>query len=146
MNVRQFFDALPQDLLWEVLSVFVGSHSVRKGKLVRKLVRDARSELIENLPRIEVCHIHLYKFNYHAQTFVCLRDGSQLLFCHNPKTGEKGYTFRKKNIKHYSWEPRTFGHQYTPMAVSRDEMTPYVKHTYSSYLDTDKKKAARNVG
>ena len=34
----KLFKALPRDLQWEILSEFVGTHVVRKGKLMRKLV------------------------------------------------------------------------------------------------------------
>jgi hypothetical protein len=38
MSIDQLFNALPRDLQWEILSEFVGTHAVRKGKLMRKLV------------------------------------------------------------------------------------------------------------
>jgi hypothetical protein len=31
------FKALPRDLQWEILADFVGTHTVRNGKLIRKL-------------------------------------------------------------------------------------------------------------
>jgi hypothetical protein len=33
----QLFKALPRDLQWEILVDFVGTHTVRNGKLMRKL-------------------------------------------------------------------------------------------------------------
>ena len=38
MDMNQLFMALPSDLQYEVLAEFVGTHVVRKGKLLRKLV------------------------------------------------------------------------------------------------------------
>lgn len=143
MNMFQLFRELPRDLQWEVLSIFVGSHAVRKGKLIARLVPDDRSRLIERIPRVEVCHIHLYKINYNAKTFVCFRNGNQILYCENPRSGEAGYTYRRKIPMNHSNATRTWNNQYTPLAVSLHLQTPYVKTTYPSYLDTEKKKAAR---
>jgi len=36
--MEKLFKALPRDLQWEVLTEFVGTHVVRRGKLMRKLV------------------------------------------------------------------------------------------------------------
>ncbi len=142
----QLFAALPRDLQWEVLSVFVGSHSVRKGELIRKLVPDARSQMIQDIPRVTTCHIHLYKINYHAKTFVCFRNGNQLLYCEDPRSGETGYTLRTKIPRNCSWEPRVYSNRYTPFTLTSSTATdPYVKNEYVSYFDTEKKKAARRL-
>lgn len=141
----QLFHALPRDLQWEVLSVFVGSHSVRKGMLIRKIVRDDRRfQMMEDMAKVRTCHIYLYQKNYHAKTMVCFYNGNQLLYCENPVSGEQGYNFRKRITRNYSWEPKSYALHYTPMAVSKNVPPPYVKNTYTSYLDTDRKKASRH--
>ncbi len=145
MNMYQLFSALPRDLQWEILALFIGSHSVRKGKLICKLGRDARTVVIEDIPQVTRCYIHLYNIDFNAKTFVCLRDGSQLMYCEDPKTGETGYMYRKRITRHASWEPRCYGRQYTSMARQATALPPYVKHMYPSYPDTEKKKKARRL-
>lgn len=140
----ELFSALPRDLQWEVLTEFVGSHSVRKGKLISKIVRDRRFLMLEDMSRVSICHIYLYQREYHAKTFVCFPNGDQLLFCENPVSGEKGYTFRKRIARRHSREPKSYGRQYTPMAISNNVLPSYVKNSYLSYLDTDKKKNIRH--
>ena len=147
MNMFQLFRSLPQDLQWEVLSEFVGSHAVRKGKLIRRMIaKDPRSVMVANVPRIQRCYIDLYNRDYNAKTFVCMRDGSQLMYCEDPVYGEVGYTFRKKIARESSWEPNCYGRQYTPLPLTAKVLPPYVKHVYPQYPDTYKKKAARRGG
>jgi hypothetical protein len=142
MNMWQLFKNLPRDLRWEVLSEFVGSHAVRKGKLIKKLVFGDRHQMIQDIPRVHKCYIHLYTYRYNAKTNVQLWGGSQLMFCDNPKTGEKGYMFRKRNIRRYSGEDRSYEEIYTPLNDSTT-LSPFEKHFYPSFPDTDKKKKSR---
>ncbi len=142
MNMWQLFKALPRDVQWEVVSVFVGSHSVRKGKLIKKLVVGAKHELIQNIPRIQPCYIGAYNSYFHAKSYVILPSGSQLMFCEDPIYGEMGYTFRKSIKRESCWMPKCYGQQYTPMNNSVILPT-FAKRSYSSYEDTDKKKARR---
>ena len=139
MNMFQLFHALPRDLQWEVLSVFVGSHSVRKGKLIGKIVRDTIA-----IPRIRRCHIYLYNRDYHAETYVSFRDGSQLMFCEDPVSGNAKYTHRRPNRRSNPRENRSYACQHTPLIVSDVVLPPYVKNVYHSYQDTDKKKAEKH--
>ena len=53
MNMDQLFRALPRDLQWEVLTEFTGTHTVRKGKLRRKMVFDAKHQMVQDIPRIQ---------------------------------------------------------------------------------------------
>ena len=137
----QLFQNLPRDLRWEVLSEFVGSHAVRKGKLIKRIVFDDRHQMIRDIPRIHRCYIQLYIYRYNAKTNVQLWSGSQLMFCDNPRTGEMGYLFRKRNIRTYSGEDRSYEQIYTPLNDS-GTLHPFVKHSYPSYEYTDKKKKA----
>ena len=138
----QLFRYLPRDLRWEVLSEFVGSHSVRKGKLIKKMAFGARHQLMLNVPLIQKCNIGTYNTAFYANTFVTMSDGSQLMFCLDPIYGETGYTFRKRIVRECSWMAPCYGRQYTPM---NDTVTlpPFEKHSYPSYEDTDKKKERR---
>ena len=141
----QLFKALPRDLQWEILSEFVGSHSVRNGKLIQKLVFDYRHLKVQYLVfRIVKCNTWVYTTNYNTLTYVWLRDGSQLMFCEDRANGEMGYLFRKKiyasehqNLLMY-WRS-----EYAPMNDSVI-LPPFEKHVYPSYPDTDKKKKKRS--
>ena len=139
MNMEQLFMALPRDLQWEVLSEFVGSHAVRKGKLIKRLVFDDRHQMIKKLPRINRCYIWLYIRNFNATDDVQLQSGSQLMFCEDPKTREMGYLFRKRKPRTHSREELRYALQYTPLNDSVI-LPPFVKHSYPSYEHTDKKK------
>ena len=140
----QLFKNLPRDLRWEVLSEFVGSHAVRKGKLIKKIVFGDRHQMIRDIPRIHKCYIHLYTYRYNTKTNVDLRSGSQLMFCENPKTGETGYMFRKRNICRYWGEDRSYELTYTPLNDSV-VLPPFEKHSYPSFPDTEKKKKIRRL-
>ena len=135
----QLFLTLPRDIQWEVLTEFVGSHAVRKGKLIKRIVVDNRHQMIKKLPRINRCFIWLYIQQFNATDDVQLWGGSQLMFCKNPKTGEMGYVFRKRKIRTHSSEEKSYEHIYTSM---NDSVTlpPFEKHSYPSYENTDKKK------
>lgn len=142
MNMWQLFKHLPRDLRWEVLAEFVGSHAVRKGKLIRKMVFDARHTAVQNVQLIRECNIWLYTNDFKAKTIVYMGEGSQMMYCEDPKSGVANILFRKRNIRTYSREPKSYGRYYTPM---NDSVTlpPFEKHSYPSYEYTDKKKETR---
>ena len=142
MNMEQLFKALPRDLQWEVLSEFVGSHAVRKGKLIKKIVFGARHQMVQDIPRIQKCYIGQYIVAFNTKSFVQLPNGSQLMFCECPYTGYMGYKFRQVLKRECSWMPKAYGLQYTSLTYS-SPLPPFEKHSYPSYEDTDKKKAAR---
>lgn len=138
--MEKLFKDLPRDLQWEILTEFVGSHSVRKGKLIQKIVFDYRHRMLlvhaslhspikstgkPNLCRIVSC----------AQ----LRDNSILAYCHDKVgSGKMGYMFLLLKENNYYLD-----YVYTPMNDSVILPT-FVKHYYTSYEDTDKKKIARH--
>ena len=143
MNMDKLFKALPRDLQWEVLTVFVGSHAVRKGQLIQKLNNlDSKYQLIRDMARIEKCCIGQYIVAFNTKSFVQLPNGSQLMFCECPYTGYMGYKFRQVLKRECSWMPKAYGLQYTSLTYS-DPLPPFEKHTYPSFPDTDKKKAER---
>jgi hypothetical protein len=143
MNIDKLFKALPRDLQWEVLTVFVGSHAVRKGQLIKKIVLDdEKYQLIQDMSRIQKCYIEQYIVAFNTESFVQLSNGSQLMFCKCPYTGYMGYKFRQVLKRECSWMPKAYGLQYTSLTYS-DPLPPFEKHSYPSYEDTDKKKALR---
>ena len=152
MSMDQLFKALPRDLQWEILAEYVGTHVVRKGRLIRKFEFDYRHEMIKYLIfRIVKCNIFVFNWNYDATSLVQMSDGSQLMFCESPINGEMGYVFRKRVVERKNqeswkkelWITKTYTVEYTPMNDSVI-LPPFEKHSYPSYEDTKKKKEARH--
>ena len=136
----KLFKALPRDLQWEILTVFVGSHVVRKGQLIKKIVLDdEKYQLIRDMPRIEKCYIERYIVAFNTISFVQLPNGSQLMFCECPYTGYMGYKYRQVIKRESSCMPKAYGLQYTSLNYS-DPLPSFEKHSYPSFPDTDKKK------
>ena len=48
-TIVNLFKALPQDLQWEILSEFVGTHVVRNGKLMRKMTGEVQLRLLNTM-------------------------------------------------------------------------------------------------
>ena len=108
------------------------------------MVFDDRHKMVKEIPRIDLCSIFVFKWNYNAKTFVQMRDGSQLMFCENPINGEMKYVFRKRVVerknepwKKDTWKTKSWIVEYTPMNDSVI-LPPFKKHSYSSYKDADK--------
>ena len=138
MNMEQLFKALPRDLQWEVLTEFVGSHAVRKGKLIQKIVFDARHTAAQNVQLIRECNIWMYTNDFKAKTIVYMGEGSQLMFCEDPKSGVARILFRKRNKRTHSRQEKSYEIKYTPLNDSV-VLPPFVKHSYPSYEHTAKK-------
>ena len=138
----QLFQNLPRDLRWLILSEFVGSHSVRKGKLIQKMLFGTRHTAVQNVQLIRECNIWLYTNDFKAKSIVYMGEGSQLMFCEDPKSGVARFLFRKRNKRTHSRQEKSYEQIYTPLNDSTT-LPPFEKHLYPSFPDTDKKKAAR---
>ena len=142
----QLFIRLPQDIQWEVLSKFVGTHSVRKGKLMQKLVFDERHQMLQNIPRIQMppwCPPDVA--DMFPNSVVEFSNGTQLLFTTHPELGLglNGYLFISNTIRSDIPESMKVRKEYW---VSQNRWycngdNPFKKHLYPSYEHTDKKKA-----
>jgi hypothetical protein len=152
MNMDQCFKALPRDLQWEVLTEFTGTHTVRKGKLRRKIVFTTMMDgsLVRQLDdNTFIPVIHGLKVR---QRLPWLHDrpedarpkyirfntlGNRLMqFCNDGATGDTIFCYRKTVDHHILWVI-----QY-PVARAEDTVVlpPFVKHDYPSYPHTDKKR------
>jgi hypothetical protein len=154
------FKALPRDLQWEILSEFVGTHVVRNGKLMRKLMLDITKDQAKYLARYRPCYDWLYNhhndednkmlfarwfynsFNDddHIRTCAKFAGQNQIMFCRDIDTDETIYMYRKEIENQYfndNWEA-----QFTPINVLDVSVVlpPFIKHEYPSYEYTDKKK------
>jgi len=133
MNVDQLFRALPRDLQWEVLTEFTGTHTVRKGKLMRKIVFNDRHQMIKDMHRIQTI--------VHGITQVELSGGRKISCYQSPNGKDTYYMF----INNRPYDPTRSYHcgkiitSVLPPENSID-LPPFVKHSYPSYEHTDKKK------
>ena len=150
--MNQLFKALPSDLQFEVLSEFVGTHMVRKGKLRRKIVFSTMMDgslmrQLDNNTFIPV--IHGLK---NRQRLAWLHDrpedtrpkyirfttlgNRQMQFCYDGVTGDTIFGYRKTVDYHILWEI-----QY-PAARAEDAVVlpPFIKNDYPSYPHTNKKR------
>lgn len=148
MNTEQLFKSLPRDLLWQILSEFVGSHSVRNGKLIKKIVFDERHQILQKIPRIRMPPWHPPDVaDMFPNSVVEFSNGTQLLFTTHPELGIglNGYLFVSNTIRSDIPESMKIRKEYW---VSQNNWfcngdKPFKKHVYPSYPDTDKKKKNR---
>jgi hypothetical protein len=140
MNMDQLFIRLPRDLQWEVLSEFAGTHSVHKGKLMRKLVLDSKYQLIRDMPRIYPCISGAYDdYYFDAVSVVLMSNGNYLSFGECRKTRARSYGFRKLLKRSHPGAQDLSVIKYIVLESSL-VLSPFVKHLYPSFENTDKKK------
>jgi hypothetical protein len=141
----QLFLMLPRDLQWEVLSKFVGSHSVRKGKLIKKIVFDERHQILLNRPLIcqEIGIEYDTSFLW-VETAVIMSNDRYLAFGECCGSGRLGHGFRQivpgDDDDNRPWYGLNMKITYMDDTVV---IPPFEKHFYPSYPDTDNKKRSR---
>jgi hypothetical protein len=144
------FKALPRDLQWEVLTEFVGTHVVRNGKLIRKIVYGTMNlrfiRQLENgyfVPvlnpiRVRQCLAWMYDRQDARPKYIRFTTlgNQQMKFCDDGIAGDTIFCYRKIVDQHTLWEV-----QY-PAFRAADAVTlpPFVKHSYPSYEHTNKKR------
>ena len=141
------FASLPRDLQWEVLTEFVGSHSVRNGKLIKKLTFDERHQMLMERPSI--CHgigIGYDTSFFWAETAVIMSNERYLAFGEGSGSGRLAHGFRKivpgDDNDNATWYGLNMEIAYMDDSVV---LPPFVKRFYPSYEDTDKKKKTRLI-
>ena len=154
MIIATFFKALPTDLQWEILVDFVGTHSVRNGKLMRKLVIPSHHQPLKYAithvdPKFPLrygkygvmcVHPEIPAFlseNVDIVSFVTLSDGSRIMCGVGTITKKLSYIFRTPT-KIVGDCPR-WDHE-RHMVDDSVILDPFVKHNYPSYPFTNKKK------
>lgn len=148
MDMNQLFRALPSDLQFEVLSEFVGTHVVRKGKLRRKIVYSIMDgslvrQLDDNtfIPVVNGLKVRqrlawLRNPHDNVQHYVRFYKDTQMKFCEDVISGETIYCYRKIIDGLPLWEL----HFTSPMVEDAVTLPPFVKHVYPSYPHTNKKR------
>jgi hypothetical protein len=151
------FIALPRDLQWEILTEFVGTHVVRNGKLMRKLVipfqnSTLKHNIIHNNKKIPWYYSKYGTISIHPEfpcflhdavnivSFVKLSDASMMMYCESTITNNMSYIFRtatKMVQNRPTWDHERF--------IIDDSiiLDPFVKHDYPSYPYTNKKMGRR---
>lgn len=145
----QLFRALPRDLQWEILSEFVGSHSVRNGKLIRKVIFDERHQMLQKIPRVQMSKKWYPPevADMFPNSYVEFSNGTQLFFTTHPEygIGLNGYLFISNTIRSDIPESMNVKKEYWVTQSRRwYTLDPFEKHFYPSYPDTDKKKKTRS--
>ena len=154
MNMDKLFIALPRDLQWEILSEFVGTHVVRNGKLMRKLIRSTSILTLKNV----ITHINPKLPWYYSKygtisvppvtpcflsetvrivSYVILSSGGRLMYCEGTVKRNMSYIVYRTATKIVDgreiWDDERF---LIDDSVIRE---PFVKHHYPSYPFTNKK-------
>ena len=144
MNMDQLFKALPRDLQWEVLTEFVGSHAVRKGKLIKKIVFDGRHQMLLNMPRIcQKIGIGYDTSFFYAEAAVIMSNERYLAFGEGSGSGRLAHGFRKilhDDDDNSPWYGVNMDITYMDDSVI---LPPFEKHSYPSFPDTENKKRSR---
>jgi hypothetical protein len=140
-KMDQLFMALPRDLQWEVLTEFAGTHTVRNGKLLRKLVVGNGHQLIKEMSRIQqIANRNLN--GMHTRAYVKLKCFRTIAFAQDSQGVCINYNYFKPYGSHgyYNYGRPQFPGcaAYTPKNL--DTLPPYVKNVYPSYPHTNKKK------
>ena len=148
----QLFKALPRDLQWEILETFVGTHVVRNGKLMRKMIGNIQARLVKTMAwnptsvtfhasgsmSVELCltrkPIQTNTFlefdnDIIAKTYVGLcKLGRCIYVCELPATREIIYLYVTRTDR------------FTVPLVDSVILPPFKKNNYPSYPFTDIKK------
>jgi len=156
MNLDKLFIALPRDLQWEILSEFVGTHVVRNGKLMRRLIITTPCKTLKH----HIFHInpkypwHYSKYGTITTNFVtpCFLsealkilsyvqisdDGYRIMYCVNKN---KSYIIFRTATKMVNgreiWDDDRF------LMDDSVVLPPFKKNTYPSYPFTNKKMGRR---
>jgi len=143
------FKALPRDLQWEILTEFVGTHAVRNGKLMRKIVyiKTASDDIngrqmaynkvlpIINPVRVRQRLSWLHDRDDVGAQYVRFFTDTKMKFCEDTITGNTIFCYRKVRDYTVLWKA-----DFTHRTVDDVILAPFVKHSYPSYEYTNKKR------
>ena len=143
MTIDQLFIRLPRDLQWEILETFVGTHTVRNGKLRRKLKLNTISHELKYLIRNRPCYGWLYKRNSDEENKRIFAEfppnGRTMMFFRDVNTDETIYLYGKQVQIHSVWDFK-WKVRFTPINPNDlIVLPPFEKHVYPSYPYTNKK-------
>jgi hypothetical protein len=104
------FARLPEDVVWMILTEFVGGFVVRRGKLLSRLRIDDRFNCLYTIPMVKKSPI--YKYSHDCDYFVQFCDKSQILLCNSVYTGKSSlwFRYRPKGLSHHEKTWRNYVH------------------------------------
>jgi hypothetical protein len=139
------FKSLPRDLQWEVLTEFVGTHVVRGGKLMRKIVltkKDGKTFRQTGGKEVPVADLAVR----HRKNFPLISDRPKYLRVYSDPNKEMQF-FRNQSTDDTVYLYRTFINHMVlyevRYPVTKEEDTvlpPFTRATYPSYPYTSKKR------
>jgi hypothetical protein len=140
--MERLFKALPTELQWEILCVFVGSHVVRNNRLRRRLDGRIHKEILNNaIEYSEYRRLH-HRFNagtigkypplshkipYTTIAIINFSGGGRRILIEDMATNQLSWWVVSNN----KWVVSTMEDRVLP---------PFVKRVYPSWESTDKKK------
>lgn len=145
----KLFLSLPRDLQWEVLTEFVGTHSVRKGKLIKKIAYythyNQLARYIEPTGTFEpvinaVRDRHVLPWlrrHESGKQYILFRSLREVQFVEDPLTGDTVVCYHRIRGHIDMWEVNF------PPSQATIVLPPFVKHVYPSYEYTAKKNKNR---
>jgi hypothetical protein len=99
MKITTILRNLPENILWKILTEFMGSHVVRTGRLIKKL--DLNKYNYKNLMSIPpIVSGSIYR-NMSCVAMVWFSNGGHKMYCED-SSGEMKYLTRFRRIKYNS--------------------------------------------
>lgn len=93
-NIDKGCKSLPRDLQWKILVEFLGTHSVRNGKLIDKLILDKKFQLVKDLVRVRKFYSWLYNKYDNKDLYIYGLEDKKVHFCEDPNTHETIFLYR----------------------------------------------------
>lgn len=144
----QLFKALPRDLQWEILETFVGTHAVRNGKLMRKLILNINDAQYKYSVRERPCYNWIYNIRQRGEENTLRfarfpRNNTYLMCCRDKRTNDTVYLYRKMiqldEECEFIWQIQSVPDN-LPDEDDAIPLEPFEKHAYPSYLFTKNKR------
>jgi hypothetical protein len=105
------------------------THTIRNGKLIKKIVVDERHQLLLNMPRILREWEPPLILEVRPISFVLFSNGAQLMYTAHPEWGTLGYMFISNTIVD-KWQGRQ--REWKRLDITKNN-PPYEKHSYNRY-------------
>lgn len=143
--MERLFKALPTELQWEILCVFVGSHVVRYNKLRRRLDGKIHKEILNNT--IEYSEYRRLHHSFYADKTPWFRSSPPLshtvpyttIAIINFSEGGRRILIEDMATRQLSWWVVS-NNRWVGSIMEDRVLPPFVKRVYPSWESTDKKK------
>jgi hypothetical protein len=137
--IEQLLKKLPTDVIWKILSDYLGTHYIESGKLIRKLSRTIDLSKI-SLPIVRGKYNYRNYFivsdNFAWESMVIINKNIRLYFCEDPSNGHICYIYDTLRTTDYSIEK----YKITTMIDNSINLPSFTKNQYLPLDDTKKRK------